>query len=51
MNDKFLLFYYFTEGSFHANAATFMSTSLIKKLDKYLGKYNSKYSKNICGII
>jgi hypothetical protein len=51
MNDKFLLFYYFTEGSFHADATHFMSSSLIKKLDKYLGKYNSKHSKKIRGII
>jgi len=39
MNDKFLLFYYFTDGAFHGNATHFMLPDLIKKFEKYLGKY------------
>jgi hypothetical protein len=42
MNDKILLFYYFTDGAFHANATYFMLTNLKQKLEKYLGKSKSE---------
>ncbi|CAF1677389.1 unnamed protein product [Rotaria magnacalcarata] len=38
--NKFLLFYYFFDGSFHAQASHFMFTSLKQKLYKYLDDNN-----------
>ncbi len=38
MKDKCLLFYYFTEGAFHANATHFMINDFKQKLEKYLSK-------------
>lgn len=48
MKEKFLLFYYFTDGAFHTNATYFMVTNLGQKLERYLGKkyqLNSKINK------
>jgi hypothetical protein len=39
MKDKFLLFYYFTDGAFYGNATHFMLPDLMKRFEKYLGKY------------
>ena len=46
MKEKCLLFYYFTEGAFHANATDFILTNLKQKLEKYLSK-NSYKSENL----